>query len=201
MPASEKRSAAPSSPKAIWLWTLFGHGVLFIVAWLAAEEVQLKLFSLPTFALVDWLYACVTLSVCLVISSFVRSGQTDRQSESRTMAHLLLPRSKGETALKNLAILSASVVEEFAYRGVGFFIVWHLFGNPWLAAVVCSIAFGLAHWIQGWKNVFGVAGIGMALQALVAVTNTLFLAIVVHAVFDIVAFYRNKREARESPAT
>lgn len=195
VPASEESNAASSSLKAIWFWTLFGHGVLFTVAWLAAEEVQLKLFSKPTFALVDWLYACATLLVCIVISFFVRSGQTDRQSESRTMAHLLLPRSKGETVLKNLAILSASVTEEFAYRGVGFFVVGHLFGNLWLAAVVCSVAFGLAHWVQGWKSVLGITGIGMVLQALVAATNTLFLAIVVHAVFDIVAFYRNKREA------
>ena len=197
VPASEESSAASSSLKAVWFWTIFGHSVLFIVAWLAAEEVQLKLFSKPTFALVDWLYACAALSACIVISFFVRSDQTNRQSESRAMAHLLLPRSKGETTLKNLTVLSASVAEEFAYRGVGFFIVGHLFGNLWLAAVVCSVAFGLAHWAQGWKSVFGITGIGMVLQALVAVTNTLFLAIVVHAVFDIVAFYRNKREARE----
>ncbi len=195
IPASVEVGAGNASLKAIWFWTLFNHGVLFVLAWLALREVPFKPFAVPTIDLVDGLYALAALSVCVTISFLVHSGRSARESANKAITHWLPPKSKIETTLSSLTVLTASVVEEVAYRGVGFYIVWHLFGNPWLAAVVCSVAFGLAHWVQGWRNVVGIVAIGMVLQGLVAVTNTLSLAIVVHAAFDFVAFYQAKREA------
>ncbi|NQU66658.1 MAG: CPBP family intramembrane metalloprotease [Candidatus Marinimicrobia bacterium] len=196
IPASGGVGTQYSSLKAIWFWTLFNHGVLFLLAWLASQEVSFKPFSMPAIDLIDGLYAIAALSVCVAISSLVRSSQSAREAAKEAITHWLLPRSMSEAALKSLTVLTASVVEEVAYRGVGYYIIWQLFGNPWLAAVVCSIAFGLAHWVQGWKNVVGIIAIGAVLQGLVVATNTLFLAIAVHVVFDIVAIIQAKREAR-----
>ncbi len=195
IPASVEVGVPNSSLKAIWFWTLLNHGVLFVLAWLASREVSFKPFVVPTIDLFDGLYALAALSACIAIGSLVSSGQSARESAKKAIPHLLLPKSKSEAALKGLTVLTASVVEEVAYRGVGFYIVWHLFGNPWLAAVVCSVAFGLAHWVQGWRNVVGIVAIGMVLQGLASVTNTLSLAIAVHVAFDFVAFYQGKREA------
>ena len=196
IPASVEVGVPNSSLKAIWFWTLLNHGVLFFIAWLASQEVSFKPFAAPTIDLADGLYAMAALSACIAIGSLYRSDQSAGEATKKGFAHWLLPKSKNEVALKSLTVLTASVVEEVAYRGVGFYIIWHLFGNPWLAAVVCSVAFGFAHWVQGWKNVVGIVAIGAVLQGLTVVTNTLFLAIAVHALFDIVAIYRAMREAR-----
>ena len=135
----------------------------------------------------DGLYALAALALCLVIGFICRKFESDVESKQMAPAHCIAPQAPRE--LSAITILAASVAEEAAYRGVGFFIIWTLFGSPWLAAFVLATVFAFAHWIQGWKNVVGIFAIALVMQGLVVMTNTLVLAMVVHAIFDFVAFY------------
>jgi membrane protease YdiL (CAAX protease family) len=91
-------------------------------------------------------------------------------------------------------VLAASVAEEAAYRGVGMSILWYYLGNPWLAALLCAAAFSLGHSTQGWKSASVIFAMALAFHGLVALTGTLVLAMVVHAIYDFVAGDRIRRD-------
>ena len=60
------------------------------------------------------------------------------------------------------------------------------FVGPWIALVLVSALFGLAHYVsRGYAIVAGL--IGLYLGVLQLVTGNLFVAIAVHALFDFVA--------------
>ena len=62
-----------------------------------------------------------------------------------------------------------------------------LTGSGWVAAVIASIVFGVSHAVQGWKTAGIITIIAFLLHGLVAMSGTLYPAIVAHAVYDIVA--------------
>jgi membrane protease YdiL (CAAX protease family) len=89
---------------------------------------------------------------------------------------------------------AAALGEELVFRGVTVTLLSQLFGNWLFAAVVTSIAFGLAHAVQGWVNSFHVALFGMAFHLLVLATGDLWMAMAVHFVYDVVTgFYLGSR--------
>ena len=135
--------------------------------------------------------AIIALALCLAISFSCRAMESNDKFSNTAPAHRIAPQAP--RALSAVTILAASVAEEAAYRGVGFFITWKLIGSPWLAALVCATAFAFAHWTQGWKNAVGTFAIALVLQGLVHMTGTLALAMAVHAAFDFVAFYSINR--------
>ena len=105
------------------------------------------------------------------------------------IVYFLAPRTTREWVLKSITVLAASISEEAAYRGVGFAILWYWTGSALLAALICSIAFALAHSIQGWKSMWVIFGIAVIMHGLVYYTETLVLAMIVHAVYDFIAIY------------
>lgn len=90
----------------------------------------------------------------------------------------------------------ASVREEIAYRGVAMSILWYSLGNPWIAALICAIAFAAAHWAQGAKSGVFIFFLALMMHGLVAITGTLILAMVVHGIYDFVAGYLISREVQ-----
>ncbi len=99
--------------------------------------------------------------------------------------------------LQLATIVVASVAEEAAYRGVGFAILWYALGNGWVAAVLCAVAFALAHTVQGWRSAGWVFLIGLVMQGLAVLAGTLVLAMLVHLLYDLVASTLIAAEARQ----
>jgi membrane protease YdiL (CAAX protease family) len=93
-------------------------------------------------------------------------------------------------------VLVAGVAEEMAYRGVTMTILWYALGNPWAAALVCAVAFALAHATQGWKSGVIIFVIGLLMHGLVAITGTLVPAMIVHVAYNLIAGGLIVREAR-----
>ena len=100
---------------------------------------------------------------------------------------LFMPTNGTERRLWVLVAVAAGVSEEVTYRGVLFALLWMLTGSGWAAAVIAAIIFGVSHAVQGWKAAGIVTIIALALHGLVALSGTLYPAIVAHAVYDIVA--------------
>jgi hypothetical protein len=57
-------------------------------------------------------------------------------------------------------------------------------------------AFALAHWVQGWKSGAVIFAMALVAHALVALTGTLVLKMIVHAVYDFVAGAQIAKQAR-----
>ena len=91
-----------------------------------------------------------------------------------------MPRTAGEK--RGFLVLAgiAAVCEEYAYRGFGLWALTAWTGQPWLAAVLVSISFGLGHGYQRLAGVLRAAVLGMLLAATVIWTESLFPAIVGH---------------------
>jgi membrane protease YdiL (CAAX protease family) len=62
-----------------------------------------------------------------------------------------------------------------------------LTGSAWIAALLASAAFGVSHMVQGAQSALIISAIALALHGLVAVSGSIYLAIVVHFLYDLIA--------------
>lgn len=91
----------------------------------------------------------------------------------------------------------AGISEEITWRGVQFALLTYLFGNAWAGAIGSAVMFGLGHTIQGWRSVGIITVFALAFQALVWMTGSLYVAMLVHAAYDITAGFSYGRFTRE----
>lgn len=132
--------------------------------------------------------ALAGLAVFGVSAVQVRRSDAAKRREMRDslgdLAHFM-PRTARE--LKGFMALSvtAGIVEELLYRG---FLLW-LFMQwmpTWLAVLVSSIGFGLAHSYQGAAGIVRTALVGAAFAALYLATGNIWWPMLFHALLDIV---------------
>ena len=81
----------------------------------------------------------------------------------------------------------AGVSEEITWRGVQTALLINLTGHLWIAAIVCSISFGLGHSNQGWKSAVIIVCFALGFHALVWLSGSLYVAMAVHVAYDITA--------------
>ncbi len=94
-----------------------------------------------------------------------------------------LPRTRREYIFSNFVSMTAGIVEEIIYRG---FVIWvlALFMPLWAAAIVSSLAFGVAHAYQGWEGVLKTGALGGLFAVIYLVTGTIWIPVLLHAVLD-----------------
>jgi membrane protease YdiL (CAAX protease family) len=189
-----KAAGIPGSRESVWLGTMLSLAVLFGLAWLVSRGWDDQPFAMPPLGLREWAAAAAALAACVGIRAI---GRATRSAEERKklLVFRIAPRTPREWALWKLTVLFAAVAEETAYRGVGMAILWHWLGNPWVPSLLLAAAFAMAHALQGWKSGLLVFAIALVMHALVIYTQTLVLAMAVHAVYDLVAGYWIGREA------
>ena len=98
-----------------------------------------------------------------------------------------------------LISIMAGIGEELFFRG---FLQGSLgrVVNPWIALVLVSVLFGLAHYVSlGYAIITGLLGLYMG--ALLLATGNLFVPIAVHALFDIAALAFISRMRPELPSS
>lgn len=116
--------------------------------------------------------------------------------------HSLLPATTGELAFWIPVALLAGMAEEIAYRGVAVALVHRWTGSAALAVGASAVAFGLAHVTQGGKTAVMTALFGLGLQLVFSLTATLYLPILVHALYDLllgIMFVFLNRRAGQAP--
>jgi membrane protease YdiL (CAAX protease family) len=183
------------SRQTIWINTLFSQVVMLTVAWLMAWTIGYPLFNVPRFAAREALAGALTLAAYFALRA-IASVFRSEDERRRLLVYAIAPRTPEEWALWSATVLVAATAEEAAYRGIGMAILWYSLGNGYVAALVSSVAFALAHGTQGAKSVAIIFGMAIVMHALVWYTGTLIVAMVVHAVYDFVAGYLIAREAR-----
>ena len=98
----------------------------------------------------------------------------------------LLPRNGAETGLCALLSINAGVGEELFFRLLLPLLIATLTGDPRLGFLAAGAIFGLAHVYQGWVGIVATTIIGLVLTAIYLWVGQLWIAMAVHAAFDLV---------------
>lgn len=105
----------------------------------------------------------------------------------RALGSRLFPRTPTEISLFILLALTAGICEEFLFRGFIMAALLRAGLATWLAVIVSSAMFGIAHLYQGKGGSLGTGILG-TLFALVRIAyHSLLPAVVWHAALDVVA--------------
>lgn len=172
-----------SSAVTMGVLTLIALGVGFLepglhrmgLVGLAAPGEGLGAFALATLRL--------TLATALLAALFwLIERWTGFREHPLLLA--LIPRTRRERrAFAGLSVV-AGVGEEIVFRGFLLAVLIPALGDPWLALVVSSLAFGVLHSYQGSWGITRTGLLGALLGASVVLDGSLWPAIVVHVVYD-----------------
>jgi membrane protease YdiL (CAAX protease family) len=163
--------------------------VLFTISYLVARAHGMALWHWTGLHLANLAIAGGALALLLAAGSLSWHFRTPDERRALWMKHLL-PVSAAQWALWLLLSLAAGVAEETAYRGVLVVILSSVTASFVVAAIVSAAAFAVVHYPQGAKSMGWVFVLGLVMQAVVAATGTLYVAMGVHAVYDVTAAFR-----------
>jgi membrane protease YdiL (CAAX protease family) len=193
-PAYRRLSRADPAWARRWLWaSAIGHLwslVAFGAAiWLAGGRSWTAFgFTVPA----GWrlwtaigLFLLLAAYYVLAVATLARSAEA-RASLRRQVGPLaaLLPHTRTELCWFGGVSLTAGFGEEFLYRG---YFLWVF--APWLgwwgAAALSLPLFAVAHLYQGWNGVLRTGIVGAVFTLVVAIFNSLWPAIALHALIDL----------------
>lgn len=142
-------------------------------------------------------FIAVSLSSILVIGFFVQVlyiRRAARTAEGRVLLRQgmsgplhMLPRTAKERAVWVLLSMTAGFCEELLYRGFLTAYLVNIFPqvNFVLAIIISAALFGIGHIYQKLTGVLGTGFMGLIFGFLYFFTGSLFLPMVVHALFDL----------------
>lgn len=163
---------------------LFVQGALLFLSLYVVERHRLFLRFHASTGARAWIEAALLFIAALVLM-YVSLRLADARSRDRLRQ--ILPESTSEKLTWLAVSLAAAVAEEVTYRGVLATITLRFTEEWWLATLLTSVAFGLAHLVQGWKSAIVVAVFGAAFQWITWRSGSLLPAIAVHFLYDAIA--------------
>jgi len=179
------KAGARLPPKAaLRRQTVIMHALMFLFAWYVWRSFDQPVF--PPYA-IQWKHAAIALAVLVILPCVMYPMWKVNAVQKRERVYRTRPQSLEEMPAWIVMSLTAGFAEEFAYRGVLFGILMYWIENWWAAALLSAVAFALGHAIQGWKGILIIFMISVVFQWFVRFSGTLYLAMVVHAVYDIIA--------------
>ena len=151
-----------------------------IVAWLTG----ILLFPARLPSTTSWLLGGAFLA-CVVF--LVRPHWRRTIEDASPAWRLFTPATGIERAMWVALSLAAGVSEELVWRGVLPSLTAALTGSIPVAIGISVLSFAMAHAIQGMRSVLAIASIAAAFHALVALSGSLYVAMVVHFLYDVIA--------------
>ena len=166
-----------------WLLTVVGLGIVF--------QIAPKVFE-AGFALVPWNQALtwaagIAVAALLALWVVILCERRRWLPQESDLVYLLIPEKPREKLWAAMIVApTAAFCEEFLFRG---YLLTQL--HVWLhsllwAWVVSSMAFGLAHFYQGWSGIIRAGLLGALLAYPVVRWGSLYPAMLAHWVIDAV---------------
>ena len=194
---AEDASGPPPTRRAFYVSAFFTQLMTLGLALLVAREIELEVPGPFRVEPLAWL---ATAAVMGALLATLPARWRSRSAASRRRQAVMAPRTPLQ-GLANVALcLLAGIGEEITFRGVLHACLWWMSGSWWLAAALCSIAFGVAHAIQGPRSMLIVGGVAFWMHLTVLWTGSLHLAMFVHAVYDLIATFTVARWVRREEA-
>jgi hypothetical protein len=167
------------------LWTLVAFGAAL---WMARDRSWTSFgFTVP-----DGWRLWTAIAVCLLPAAYYAWAVRSLARSPEAMASLrqqveplraMMPQTRTELCWFGGVSLTAGFCEEFLFRG---YFIWVF--APWLgwwgAAALSLTIFAVAHTYQGWNGVLRTGIVGAFFTLVVAIFDSLWPAIVLHALID-----------------
>lgn len=179
--------ALPPKTKAFWatILNLSVIGALALAtAWLRGSVLFPRWRPSSGELTTGFVLLLTLIALRLILGPWLRKGQ------NRTALYLR-PRDWKELPLWAFLSCCAGFFEEIAYRGVLFFILVDLTRSVVTSVVLACLAFGLAHMRQGFRAVIFITLLCATFHWLVIRYGNLYLAMIVHALYDVAAGVQN----------
>jgi membrane protease YdiL (CAAX protease family) len=103
------------------------------------------------------------------------------------IVHLFMPDNAKERTWWFVVSSLAGIGEEITWRGVQTALLAYVTGSFIAGSLLSAASFGVAHYMQGWKSAAIIAGFALGFQAVVWISGSLYVAILVHVLYDITA--------------
>jgi len=165
--------------------TAFQLVMLTFVSVLVAKFAWIDVFAFDAARLPAGLAAGAALYVLAVL--YMRPRWRRAVKSRARIVQLFMPSNGSERAWWILVSVLAGVGEEITWRGVQTQLLVWVTGSYGIAAVLCAISFGLAHFVQGWRSAATITVFALGFQAVVAASGCLYVAMLVHVAYDITA--------------
>ncbi|HEY8713131.1 MAG TPA: CPBP family intramembrane glutamic endopeptidase [Thermoanaerobaculia bacterium] len=107
--------------------------------------------------------------------------------ERERVVALFMPANNVERLLWIGSAALAGFGEEITWRGVQTALLTRLTGSVAVAIILAIAMFAVAHAMQGWKSVGVIAIFTAGFHALVWLSGSLYVAMVVHFIYDLIA--------------
>ncbi|HWB19289.1 MAG TPA: CPBP family intramembrane glutamic endopeptidase [Phycisphaerales bacterium] len=206
---NRKKLSRPSTalPKRAKHFQITSFELIFLVllSLLTAWKQNLDLFPL---ALPSPLALAAGLAVYLLTVLYMRPYWRRAVQRNARVVYYYMPSNHAEHFWWIIVSTLAGIGEEITWRGVQTALLVVLVHNYWLASALVSISFGAAHMSQGWKSAIRIVIFSMGFHLLVWLSQSLYVAMAVHVIYDITAgltygYYGRKLgySAANSPAS
>jgi membrane protease YdiL (CAAX protease family) len=157
--------------------------IILVVTILAARSEGITLLGRKWGNPFIWL-AVAAYMVLLAVR--LRAAWTKLTDERKQKARRLLPDDPSLMRLWVGVAAMAGISEELAYRGLAYQLLRGMGLNIAWALLVCATTFAIGHMTQGWRGVLGTFVLAVLFHCLVFATNSLYLAIAFHAVYNLI---------------
>ncbi|MGH7712312.1 MAG: CPBP family intramembrane glutamic endopeptidase [Gemmatimonadaceae bacterium] len=172
------------SRRRLYVSTLLQLTFFLVLALLAAWAERLSIWRWPEHVLVPSAVTAVLLVLMIISTRPMRRSAVERRE---LRVYFTMPTGPVERALWIALSLMAGIAEETVYRGVFSDLATRLTASMPLAWGLAVAAFAIAHANQGPRAVAVIAAFALGAHALVYFTGTLLYAILLHAIYDVVA--------------
>jgi membrane protease YdiL (CAAX protease family) len=194
-----------------WMLLLWGLSALVMALWIVQDvsmsEVGLNIPSgWRLWAPVVLIVAVVCAQIHVAVKVSRLPGPNPKLRAQLGSTGLVVPHEASELPVWLGLSASAGICEELLFRG---FLIWILqpIAGWWFAAIASLVVFSAVHAYQGAAGMVRSATLGAALTAMVALTHSLWPAIVLHAALDWMGgltgwlILRDPGEVSDEPAT
>jgi len=191
-------SAALPSRSAFYTSAMISLAMLLPIALVVGFMHHMELYPLAWPTATGWLQAAFTL-VAMLVPVWPRWRAAVARGDRRIF--LFMPTGRKERSLWVALSAMAALVEETTYRGVMFSLLLWTSGSAVFATLITAAVHGLAHAFQDRLSMGIVFLYGVLLQMLALQSGSLYLPILVHFLFDVIAGFTYARLGQEGGDT